>query len=1275
MFVSWWALDDNGAYVAPLPDHVSWALSPVIHSPGAVQLDYPRDGRHFDLLRDNVSADRDLYVAAWTDGQAGNAKHAILNTSDGDDIAESAVWRFTGNFLPIRLEEAVVWPRTTVVTPPTGPAPTTDLAALRVYNATAGSIMATLMQEAHGRGTLTDIGYDFTPTLDSFGTAWSLHTTLKIAPGTTLLKVAQQLAEAGMCSWDVIWTPAGRRLVMWETGTRGVDRTAGPSPLILRAGRDLLDAPRKHTVRPSGTALLAVGADGLYHDEEDLTARARRGRRIERAASQGSITDAGTLMAYAQNRLPAVTAGQMEVGHGIAVLPEGRRPGVDYDVADWVWSDTGHGLEKLQLAQLTLRGNDDGLVTAGASLNDLIASSLEQLAQRVDDIEGGSTVTGTSSAPPGEDGPPDTMPPAAPTGLVAESIAYQDLDHTQTLANVTVTWGEVITNQDGTAADDLAGYKVRYAYLGLSQVGGIPSSNPGETLLVYNEVTPPEGISGTTYTFAGVEAGANIGIQVAAFDRSGNTSAWSTALGHDTAVDDTPPPIPSTPVVTPYLGQLRVAWDGLGSAGETMPRDLERVEVHVDPADNFTPTDATLVDAFSTVAGERVITDRPYDVTLFVRLVAVDRSGNRSDPSAVGSGTPSAIGYADIAFSQVGNLVEDGSFETVSGRERHAARSDAAWSFVEGGADHGDWYARGQGAVGSGIRPLWVSGLLPAVEGQQFVWRLAARRTAAANGSLLVRVRFHLNNGSSTDLQVTYTSAETADTWLSKTASYYTCPAATVAIELSAALAADCTAGEWWIDRAEVREAIGTLLIQNAAITDAKIQTLSVGKLTAGTLSVAVTNAGIIRSGTTGQRYELDASALKFYDAAGTQTIGLDGVTNFIAGTLQSALSGARWVMHPDGTLRLYPPSGTNYSQIANAGNDVVWRGPLDANSRSGRLNVNALGVGMNFSRESDLDNLRGEVLVLENQVGLTAPNISFRLNGRQAGAGGIRWVAFFQTDSSGQPIAGTRIEYKVVSGAGGFVGIAGDSGWKSEAATFVVCSASMTAFRPVNASAFNVSSSEATKEQVEDARALINPLDVIRQARARKYVYTADTVHTPPPTEENPDPQPVPVTDPPVRVGPLAEELPAALVSMGPTPDGTGETPIVNLADLIGTIWGALGQIQDQQLVSTSATAIVPAGTVLPAGATIEVPVTWESSPPAPPTGGAALINSGVAWAGRVTAWLKTDSVTATGAIVVFKNLSAQTVVVTANGATAISASVIGQGLYTPPFIPPQEP
>lgn len=670
MHVSWWALNPDGTYDRALPDVVAWTLSPVDGSPGAVDLQYPVDGRGFDTLRDQVTQDRDLQVAIWVSGGDVGSLRAYLNTSDLDDVAESGVATFSGNLLPVRMEEALVFPRDTVVTPPSGSAPTTDLAAFRVYAATAGTVMATLLQEAQLRGTHTDIVAAFTSTVDSLGTPWTKVSTLKFSPGTSHLKVLDTLSAAGLCEWDVIWNGESQELVLWEPGTRGVDHTVTDPPLILRAGRDLTESPRKHSVRDAGTMLLLAGGEGLYQEFTDATATARRGRPIERFNSQGSYTDPGSLAAFGTAKLPTVTAGVMEVGHGVALEPDGPRPLVDYRVGDLVLSDTGAGLESLRIAQLTVAGDQDGLLSAGLSLNDLIAGNLEALSRRVDGIEGGSTVTGTSNTPPAVD---DGKAPAAPQGLTASSLAYYDGG--TPLAQVTASWAAVLTNADGTAIEDLAGYEVQFRY------------QPGQSL-------PTEWVvagltSSTTLHWSPLVQGATVEVRVLAYDRYARDSAWSTEYLLTTATDADAPPVASTPAPYSHLGLLVVPWDGKGSAGETMPGDFELCEIHSSTVSGFTPDRP--VDGFgnldlgssTTYAGElRAAGEWPidvgaagYGVTFYVKLVTRDRSGNAAAASAQGSAVLVQVADGDIAAVSIGKLTVGimNAIMTISGIIRTAA--------------------------------------------------------------------------------------------------------------------------------------------------------------------------------------------------------------------------------------------------------------------------------------------------------------------------------------------------------------------------------------------------------------------------------------------------------------------------------------------------------------------------------------------------------------------------------------------------------------------------
>lgn len=131
--------------------------------------------------------------------------------------------------------------------------------------------------------------------------------------------------------------------------------------------------------------------------------------------------------------------------------------------------------------------------------------------------------------------------------------------------------------------------------------------------------------------------------------RSGGTvSDWSPTLNFTTINDTTAPPVPSTPVVTPYLGQLKVAWDGTGASAEPMPNDFSHVEVHVSTTNGFTPSGST---RYTTLrrGGEAIVSGLTYGTTYYVKLLSQDVVGNQSTASAQASGVPTRVSGIDVA--------------------------------------------------------------------------------------------------------------------------------------------------------------------------------------------------------------------------------------------------------------------------------------------------------------------------------------------------------------------------------------------------------------------------------------------------------------------------------------------------------------------------------------------------------------------------------------------------------------------------------------------------
>jgi hypothetical protein len=618
-----------------LPDSDSWDISPVADGTGTARIGYPAAGRNFALLRSYVDEDRDALVAVVIDGQQAPDLTVVLSEAKGDTADPAAVWDFTGRFQAVFLDQAVIYPD-----PDAGTVTTNGgLAdAEREFSSmNAGEIIAPLMAEAQARGAASLVTYaSFNSVHDSNGAAWALVTTTTCSPGVTMLALLNTLSSQGLLEWEM----RGADLRLYNPGTLGTDRTLQTPPVILHGPRDLTSAPRTYSAKAAVTHLLVAGQQGLYTEADDPSAESRFGRRIEGYVSAGNIQDPGTLDAYAQNQLAQMSEGTLQVTHGLAMYG-GPLPLDDFGVSDWVWSDTGLGLERYQVAQWSVSMDSDGVLTGTVTLNDLVAARAVKLQRAIDGITNGSAVVGTST-------PPaltlDQIPPAAPTGLTASSLAFIDPANGSTRAQVTGGWTAPVTNADGSVLTDLAGFQVRWRY------------GSGQGLDTQWNLLPGTVPVGTnTLEWSPLVADVTVGWEVLAVDNSGNPSAWSAEDTLTTGADGTPPPVPTTPVVVPYLGQLKITWDGLGVGAVSMPPDFSRTEVHVSTITGFTPSAATLRDNL-VKAGDSVATDLAYGTTYFVKLVSVDQSGNKSAGSAQASGVPVQAGNGDISALSVGKL-------------------------------------------------------------------------------------------------------------------------------------------------------------------------------------------------------------------------------------------------------------------------------------------------------------------------------------------------------------------------------------------------------------------------------------------------------------------------------------------------------------------------------------------------------------------------------------------------------------------------------------------
>ncbi|MEV1003395.1 hypothetical protein [Nonomuraea sp. NPDC050202] len=471
----------------------------------------------------------------------------------------------------------------------------------------AGAILRTFIDEGQARGALPGLAVSFSTTHDSAGQPWNKTLTLQIEPGTDLLTLLLNLSEQGVLDW----TMAGRTLRAYNEGTvLGEDLATGAAPVDLRLGRDIDDAPATATLEDLATAILVRGEAGLTVERTNPSAPAPWGR-WEASQSQGGVTDQGTAILLGDNALQRAGRERTQLTRSIRLGAARWLPLAHYRPGDRVLApgETG-AMEPLRVRQITLSAESDGAIGGNVTLNDRFIEREIRLARQAAGILAGGVSSGGTGGEPAPEQPGGRVA-AAPAGLIVTPSAYVD-EYGFARGQITATWSPVTADVSGVAIDP-----DRYElYARVNEAGQ-----------VWRLIATSDD---TTATYSPLVVTATYGFKVRAVAQGtpGEFSAVFVALIPD---DVTPPPVPSTPVLSTRLGVIEAAWDGLAETGAAMPADFELVRVHM-AADDEGPW--TVVDHLR-AAGAALVTDQPYNEPRWFRLTAVDRRGNESAPSAV----------------------------------------------------------------------------------------------------------------------------------------------------------------------------------------------------------------------------------------------------------------------------------------------------------------------------------------------------------------------------------------------------------------------------------------------------------------------------------------------------------------------------------------------------------------------------------------------------------------------------------------------------------------
>jgi len=284
---------------------------------------------------------------------------------------------------------------------------------------------------------------------------------------------------------------------------------------------------------------------------------------------------------------------------------------------------------------------------------------------------------------------PDTTIPGVPTFGAFNSTTYQGVSDGRTKAQIQVQWSTP-TNTDGTTMTDLDHYEVRYrpdlgffttnptysalnlagyTYSSLAALGGtyaslIPTAISdwkvtfvagGVNQLLVQELTPA-----VAYDF-----------QIRAVDTAQppNYGAWSNTTTFQAQQDTVAPPTPDTPTVATNMASLQVTWDCGQASGGTFNQavDLHHVEVHGSYEPLFIPTNATklgnmpanignIVGQIPVVGSFTLPPNQPPASTMYIKLIAVDEAGNKSQPSQAAGSTATLWSDAYITDLSVSKL-------------------------------------------------------------------------------------------------------------------------------------------------------------------------------------------------------------------------------------------------------------------------------------------------------------------------------------------------------------------------------------------------------------------------------------------------------------------------------------------------------------------------------------------------------------------------------------------------------------------------------------------
>lgn len=649
-----------------------------------MSLHYPRAGVNDALLNSECEAVFEYHNGTqWVEPLDSRYK---LAGRDNDRLEDVPTRRFDFiALLPEMLEHAKVWE-------PAGLQTDTD-GNILFAAVTPGVIIKTLFDNARGRGWGPQLNLGFSTTHDSNGQPWAGVVNLALDPAQSIFEVLSALGNQGI----VDWAGQGRTLHMYNPDTI-LGRDLPAVRLLAYDGETA--APTQVSYRDRATVLRVVGDDGNKWDRANGTSPWGR---LESIMSAGGVSDQGTAYLMSDEELLKASAARVSRTREFDGVSK-FLPHRDFRGGDHVRYQTETGVEKMRVfsMSLTIEERLSGYAVLGDRFEDaLIAAARKQQRITVGKVNGGN---GKPPTQPTD----DVRTPAKPIGFIMSSSVYLNPEGGTEVGRVHAGWTHTGKGTDGTAMDiDRFEFRIRESYgdgkwQSFRSVEGTDRNSTFSPVRVRREDGAAE-----TYDF-----------QIRAVGANSRYSAWVTYQYLTMETDTTPPPVPSAPIGEAVYGAISGQWDGFGADGELMPPDFLHTEAEI----GSTPEGPFLFVGNLERAGSMMV---PFSLaygTYWLRLRSVDRSGNKSEWSALGEVTSTPL----VQLPDMADLVDnintqiEGVRQSANGAN---VRTDSVEDpSVQGGEKAGDtWFKWVEGAHISDPKILigqwtWMGGRWEAVE-------------------------------------------------------------------------------------------------------------------------------------------------------------------------------------------------------------------------------------------------------------------------------------------------------------------------------------------------------------------------------------------------------------------------------------------------------------------------------------------------------------------------------------------------------------------------------